>query len=480
VPASLLSDRTSQIAGLLVTAGLALLPAHGLASASPLALDTAMATARSNAQEVRAADARREAGQARLAAAKAYRLPRVTVSEIWMRTDLPAEAFALTLNQRRFSLDDFIEGDPNNPDPVTNATTRFELTLPIYTGGALTSRIEQAELAAGAGGEIARRTGDVAAAAAAEAWLRLAQARQGVELLEASMATVDAHVELASAYVEQGLLVSSELLRAQVERSRIADELASMRGMSRVAEANLAFRLGMLQSTSLNLAPLEDPEPVGESVDEFLAGAMTRADLMAARNMVRLTELEADTHRAARLPRIGLAARYDLNGEDLFGNDGEGSSVMAFASIDLFTGGRHKQAAGAARAEAAAAAADVAHFEEGVRLEIRRAWEEATVAIERLTTASAAIEAAREAERITDDRFRQGVVKMIDLLDISTARREAEIRALVARTEAHLAHVRLALAAGRAPETLLFPNPQPDHTGSSTATVDVAPALQVR
>ena len=74
---------------------------------------------------------------------------------------------------------------------------------------------------------------------------------------------------------------------------------------------------------------------------------------------------------------------------------------------------------------------------------------------ERHATASSAQESALEAERITEARFEQGVVKMLDLLDATTARLEAENRELMARTEAHLADLMLALRAGRTPEAAL-------------------------
>ena len=57
--------------------------------------------------------------------------------------------------------------------------------------------------------------------------------------------------------------------------------------------------------------------------------------------------------------------------------------------------------------------------------------------------------------RIIEDRFRAGVIRSIDLLDAATARREAEMRELVARAEAWLTHLHLALAAGLEPESVL-------------------------
>lgn len=423
------------------------------AAAETLTLAQTMTLARERAREVTAAEARQVAQEARADEAKAHRLPRLSLSETWIRTDSPAEVFALELNQERFSFQDFVASDPNRPAALSAATTRLEVSLPVYTGGELSARIRQAELAASAAGERARRTGDEVAQAAAEAYLQLAQARERVALLERSLATVSAHVELARAYVDQGMLVASELLRAEVERSRVADLLASAKGQAEVAQAALSFRLSADLGTRWELAPVPAPGPLDQGLEGWLQGAAGRADLAAAREMEQAATLEADVRKAARRPRIGVQARYDLVDDSPFGSSGDNAAVMAMASLDLFAGGRHRAARAAAVAEAEAVAADVDRFAEGVRLEIRQAYEEAVSARARHATAREGLAAATETERIVEERFRQGVVKTIDLLDAATARREAETRELVARTDAHLATLRLALAAGQPPES---------------------------
>lgn len=423
--------------------------------AEELSLREAMSLARSRAREVAAAESRVAASQHQLSAARAYRMPRVQVQEVWMRTDSPAEAFALQLNQQRFSFNDFVTGDPNQPDPIENALTRFELSLPVFTGGEISGRIRQAELAASAAGDRKSWSEDSAALTAAEAYVQLAEARENVQLLERSLAAVKAHVALARTYVEQGMLVRSELLRAEVEQARVEDMLASARGGAEVAESNLAYRLAMDQGTHFELEALSPPEPVTRSLSEWLGTATDRADLGAARSMVEAARLEANIKRAGRLPRFGVVARYDLNDDRLFGSHGDSFSVMAQASLDLFSGGRHRAAAAAAREEASAAEQDLERFSEGVRLAVRQAYSAALTARKRYTTAAAAVGAAKETERITEERFRKGVVRTVDVLDAETARREAEARELTARAEAHLALLELVSKAGGRPEDAL-------------------------
>lgn len=436
------------------TAALSSLLAAG-ASAQPLDLAAAMARGRDAGHEVVSATARQAAAEARADQATGHRLPQIRISEQYIYTDSPADAFALQLNQERFSFNDFVLGDPNDPEPLDTAITRFEVELPIYTGGEISTRVKQARFAAEAAAADAARAGDRAAVDAAEAWIRLAQAREAVALLSESRATVAAHVELARSYSEQGMLVRSELLRAQVELARVDDLLVEAQGNVRLAQANLAYRMSDPLDTEYELAALPAPPPLTGNRTEWIAAAEGRPDLEGARKQLAAGELEADALFGALLPRIGVVGRYDLVDDKLFGSHGDSTTIVAVASFDLFDGGKTRAAMAAARADAEAGRADVARFTEGVRLEAKQAWEAAEVALQRRTTAASALEASDEALRIVEERFRSGVVKTLDVLDATNARREADMRELVARAEAWLAHFRLALAAGRSPEAVL-------------------------
>lgn len=439
---------------------LAALMISGHASAGePLGLQEAMTMARERAREVLTARARAEAGASRVQQAKGYRLPQISLQEIWITTENPAEVFALQLNQERFSFDDFVMSDPNQPDWFDNATTRFLLTLPIYTGGELSGRIDQARLAAEAAQIQTSWVEDGAALAAAEAYIRLAQARENIALLERILETVEAHVALAAAYVDQGMLVRSELLRAQVERSRILDLLSEAQGQAEVAQANLSLRLGAELDSAWDLEPLSDPSGTTAALDSWLDTATTRGDLEAARRMLEAAEMEVKVQRSGLMPKFGLVGRYELYDDQLFGSNGRSGAVMAMASIDLFSGNRHRKAKAVAESEHEAFSQEVEQFAAGVELEVRNAHQRALTARARHQTALEAQDAATEAERITAARFEQGVVKMLDLLDATVALQEARTRELVARADSHLATLELATRSGRRPESLLEPVP---------------------
>ncbi|HTS02690.1 MAG TPA: TolC family protein [Thermoanaerobaculia bacterium] len=424
-------------------------------AAPTLTLAGAMQRAREKAREVVAAEARRQAAEARADQARALRLPSLNLTELWMRTNNPAEVFALRLNQGTFSFPEFVASDPNDAAPLDTGITRAEVVLPLFTGGELSGRIDQAKLAAASASGTSAWVADNAALAAAEAYVMLAQAEEYAALLGKSRDTVAAHVGLARDYVTQGMLVRSDLLRAEVELARMDDLVTEAEGRVRVADASLAFRMGADVGSSWTLAPLPVPRPVEEPVDGWLGTAAGRADLGSARSLLAAGELEEKVRKAPLWPKIALVARGELYGDKPFGSTGTSGSIMAVATWNVFQGGADRAAAAAAREETRAGREDVARFAEGVRLEVRQAWEEARTAETRHDTATKALAAAREAERITEERFRAGIVKTLDLLDVTTARREAETRELVARAEAHAAALRLAVKAGRRPETAL-------------------------
>lgn len=429
--------------------------AVGPVGATEISLPEALERARQRAHEVAAAEAGVAASRSELRQARSYRYPNVRLEELWINTDSPADVFGLELNQERFSFGDFTATDPNDPDRLDNFLTRLELTLPLYTGGEVGGRIDQARLAADADVDTAAWTADRAALAAALAYIQLSQAREQVDLLERSVATIARHVEVARAYTEQGMLVRSELLRAEVEHSRMQDLLSEARGGARVAEANLSFRLAAARDTQWELDVVPDPGALEADLAAWLASANERRDLVAARRRLEIGTLEARIRRSALKPKIGLLARYDWNDDTFLGDHGDSSTVMLTLGLDLWSGNRHRAAAAAASARAEAAAYRIEQFADAIRLDVEAAYERAATARERHETARHALGAARETVRITEERFRQGVVRMLDLLDANTAQREAETRELVSRAEALRATFELAVAAGRAPESVL-------------------------
>ncbi len=173
-----------------------------------------------------------------------------------------------------------------------------------------------------------------------------------------------------------------------------------------------------------------------------------RHDLEARRRELGAGRLEEKAARAGYLPEIGIQGRYELFDDQIFGTNGHSGSVMAVAKINLYRGGSDSARIEAARQDALSGAENIRHFEEGIRLEVRSAYQAVQTARTRHSTAAQAVEAAREAHRVREQRFKQGLDTMLDLLDADTAVREAELRELVVRYDLTLATYRLFFTSG--------------------------------
>ena len=425
------------------------LPVTGLAADEPLTTTGAVSTALENSPALAASDADRAAAEARAAQAKGNWYPKVDLVEIYHGTNNPAEVFAYQLNQERFDMNGFFAGDPNNPDWLNNWMTRVELVQPIWLGGQLTSQVAQARLMADAQQSLHQRTRQQVAFDTLTAFTNLTKAREYRELIAKARATTAEHLRLAEEFAKVGMVVEAEVLKARVYLSEMDEFTAQAEAGARLAEAALNFHMGLDQSTPRELAPLPESRFSSGTLEEWTEMALEqRDDLRASRTRRDAGQLEEKKARSGFMPKVALIGRYDLYDDSFLGSNGSSGSVMVNARINLFRGGSDKQALDAARHQTRSFNENIDRFEEGVRLEVRQAWQDLSTAQARSETARAALAATGEALRITDERFQQGLEKMIDLLDAETALREAEVRELTARYDEAFALFRLHFAAG--------------------------------
>jgi outer membrane protein len=426
-----------------------LMTAAVTAGAQDLTLDEAVVTALDGNPEVTAARERAEAAATRSKGSTQHRMPKIGLSESFVYTDNPAEVFALTLNQGRFDMQEFFLSDPNNADPLSTWITRVDLQLPIYTGGKLSARIGQAESMATAEEHSLTHVRQRVAFETVTAYVNLAKAREHVALLEKARATTAEHVRIAEQYASQGVILEADVLRARVFLAEMDEYLTQATNGARLAQAALNFQMGADQSTPRTLAPLPmTPAVVGEAGDWIAASLEDRQDLAAARAKLEAGRLEEKASRPGYFPEVAVVGHYDLYDDMIFGANGRSGSVMAVAKIDLWGGGSDAAARTAARHDTASFEADIHRFEEGVQLEVQQAWQDLATARVRQATATSSLAAAQESLRVRESRFKQGLDKMIDLLDAETALRESELREMVARYDVALDTYRLRFVSG--------------------------------
>jgi outer membrane protein len=427
-----------------------LLPILALAQDS-LTLRDAMREASERHPQVQAAAARAKSARAGSRQAIGYRLPSVDVSESFIRTTNPAESFAFQMNQERFSMAEFGNpaNDSNNPEPLNTYMTRAEATLPVFTGGMLHARTLQARRMARAAGLEEEHTRESVAMDAATSWLNLSKAREYQSLMNRALSTAEAHMKRARDYFDQGMLVPSDILRAEVFVAEIKEYKTRADEQAKLAQAALNFNRGRPQDEEVTLAELEFEEPISIESDAAQESALeNRPDLRAAHEKLSAGKEEVTVARSSFLPQIGIVGRYDWYDDQFLGDNGASWAIMGQAKINLFHGGADVHAVQKASLDARAGEQDVNRFEEGVKLQVRQAVAELESAKLRHEAAAAALSSGTENLRVVEARYSQGVAQMTDLLDAQTALRELEVRELTARYDRMLAGYRIKFVTG--------------------------------
>lgn len=435
--------------GIFVTTGIIALAIATPGLSDDLSLDRAVATALDRNPAIGASTAKVSAARARSDQAKGYRLPKVDLMEGFNVTDNPAEVFAFTLNQRRFDMNQFFQSDPNTPDALDTWFTRIEVSQPIYVGGQISVRNRQAELMKESADRDLAHAREKVVFDVTTAYANAVKAREHLDVVRRARETTAAHVALAEKYAAQGLIIDADVLSARVYLARMDEMMVVAESQADLAQAALDFAMGVDQTIRHSLAPLPPTPTIDKPLVEWAErGVNHRLDLEARRSELDAGRLEAKAVNPGFKPQIAVQGRYELFDDQIFGGNGHSGSVMAVAKVNLFHGGSDRAEVEAAKQDALSGEHSIAMFEMGVRLEVRSAFAQVKAAEKRHQTAAKAVAAAREALRVREKRFGQGLDKMIDLLDAETSARESELRELVARYDLTLATYRLYFKSG--------------------------------
>jgi outer membrane protein TolC len=407
--------------------------AETLAEAWALALqqDRSLASARSQA----------EAAGLDSAAARAGRWPKVAVSGSYTRLD-DSPAFDFSFTGLPLQPPELFDGD----DYVAGAAA---LTVPLYTGGRISSGIAAAEARErGAGAQLAAAQADLKLAVA-DAYVAVLRARKALEVARSNVASLESVASDTSSLFERELVPKNELLAAQVALADAEQNRLRAANALDVATAAYNRRLG---------APMDR---VVELVEPLVVDVELPADLAALTEQAseRRTELvaldaQADaygqlarTERARVMPQVALSGGYQYL-ENRFLDDETVGMAGIGVQWSLFDGGQSRKRAAALERTQRATREQRADAESLVELQVRQAWLDEQAARQRVAVSGRAAEQAEENVRIAQERYSAGLGTQTQLLEAENLRVRALTNRDVAALDVSLSRLRLARAAG--------------------------------
>ncbi len=417
----------------------------------PLTLEAGLQMALEGNPSLKASEYATMAARENVRNARGRFLPRLDLTESFMRTTGPGEVFWTELSQERFSLGRFAASDPNDPDPISNYTTSVTLSQPLYAGGRIRTGYEISRLQREAAEQDQRRTRQEVIREFTAGFYGALLARRLVGVAETARRAVERHGAMAADLLAQGMVLRSDHLRSRVRLSEVEADQISARNGRRIAAANLNRIMAVEQGREFELreTPAEKDDAAGD-LDALIKEAKeSRPDLEKYRLMAETASRGVTMARAAFHPQVHLMAGYHRNDQDFLGDDGEYWTVMAVANLNLFDGLSSRARVRQAAAERHRAASLLAQAEQGVELEVRRAYHQIEEAEARLALAARAVAEAEESLRIVEDRYGAGMARMTELLDTESALTQARTGRARAEYDLSMARIDLALAVGR-------------------------------
>ena len=343
-------------------------------------------------------------------------LPNISASHTGMTTNNPLMAFGSKLNQEIVTQSDFDPARLNDPDRIDNFATKLEVQQPlvnldgIYQRGAAKSKMQATELQG-------VRTGDHMKLETNKAYMQLQLAHKAVAVLEQALETAQANLRLAENNFKQGYLQQSDVLAVEVRVTEVDNQLQYARSNVKNASDYLMFLMG--DSLDVVLVPRDS---LSVQMDAVTTPALPgdRADIRA---MELATEARKKMYKADKmsfLPRLNAFGSYELYDDEIFQGDATGYLAGVALTWDLFDGSKRFGKTQESKAEFEKSQLELEQHVQQSQLELNRATRALRDAENKLNLTRLALEQSKEALRIRNNRYEQGLEKTTDLLGAET------------------------------------------------------------
>jgi outer membrane protein len=421
-------------------------------SGEQLTLSAAVAIALARNPLTRATAAGRQLADAQLSSARATRWPLLQASESVTRSNNPVFVFGSLLEQGRFGANNFLLSSLNNPAALTNFRAGLSVRAPLFDQRQSRARIDVAKLGQ-------QQADQQTLLVAQQIRFDVLKSYYGVLLAQSRLVVAAEAIEIGSADLkrirdrfETGFVVRSDLLAAEVQVSEFHQQQIQAMGDLAIARAALNTALGL---------PANSPHALSDKLSERLFSVETpdELDRQALQNRpeyaraMLAVQMNARQVRGARdevLPRVDAFSSVGLSGRSPVTGSSD-YTVGASVTVNVFDLGR-KARLNEARAAEAIAQAKQEQLANQISFEVVQAYQQFVSARERLLVVRQTTEQANEVLRIVQDRYREGLTTITEVLRAELALVRARTDVLTARHDHYLAYANILLATGRLKE----------------------------
>jgi outer membrane protein TolC len=418
----------------------------------PLTVESAVHAALARNAALRAARASLDEAAARVGEVRAGFFPRLSLTESWQRGDQPVFVFSSLLSARRFAAENFAIDALNHPDPIGFFRLGLGVDQLVFDGGRQRALTTAASLRQTIAGASADEVAGELMVSTVETFGRVVNGEAARRAAEAGVASAREDHARAQRRRDAGLATEADVLSLAVHVAELQQRAIQADSDAARARAELNRLMGAPIDQSLQvMVPVVAAQSVDEDVKSLIAQAeAARPELRRIAASEGVAAVARQQARSALIPHISAQAAVDVAGTEIA--DRASSWIVGAEMRWTFsTGGAELAGMTAAAASVTRARAEAEDVRARVQVEIVTALRRVQAARARTAVARAAVEQARESQRIIRDRFEAGVAPVNDVLRASTAMLEAEANTTSAVVDMMVADAMLRRAVGRVP-----------------------------
>jgi outer membrane protein TolC len=381
--------------------------------------------------------------------------PRISVTESWQRGDQPVFVFSSLLSARRFAAANFAIDALNHPEPTGFFRTGVAVEQLLFDGG----RQRAAATAATLNRTISEASTDERAATLAvettQAFGRVVSGQAARRAADAGLAAAREDLARAERRRDAGMATEADVLALVVHVADLQQRAIQAETDTATARAELNRLMGTPIDAAVRvIEPLNGLiDDVGDipNVPALLAEAdASRPELKRAAASEQLAAAARRQAQSAVIPRVAAQGAIEVAGIQ-FAERASSWLIGGELRWTFSTGGAELAGIKAAAASMARTRAETDDIRSAVHVEVVSALRRLEAARARHAVARAAVDQARESQRILRDRFDVGVAPINDILRASSAVLDAEANRVAALVDAMVATATLRRALGRTP-----------------------------
>lgn len=312
------------------------------------------------------------------------------------------------------------------------------LMQPIYMGGKLSESIKIAQheqSLAGAGAEAVRSA--VYFQTDIQYWNTVAR-REIVGIADDFLGSITSLVSIINDRVEVGLVDPQELLMAEVKLNDAKYQLLQ-------AQSN--FETSRMALNSIIGVEIQDSTEVQQNIpavlvqDELLRGSgNNRPEIMMAQERIKIAQSSLKLNDAKYKPQfyIGADGNYSSPGYNFRRDLNPNYAVYAKLSIPIFEWGKRGSNKRASNKKIGIEQDNLNRVSDNVALEVQTARVALDQAIKRVDLSSSSLAKAQENERMAVERYSEGKISILEVLDAQTYRQTSQLNYVQAKVAAHI------------------------------------------